>query len=97
MVLMLTRTDQQTQDQTIYVLVMGRGMVVGVGSECENILRAPAIRCFRSAHERAKAKGWRTPSVNCRHDVMLDLPGELTNLLLETSDACGAKSTLRGE
>jgi pimeloyl-ACP methyl ester carboxylesterase len=38
---------------------------------------------FRAAHERAKAKGWRTHSVNCGHEVMLDLPGELTDLLLE--------------
>ena len=37
---------------------------------------------FRVAHERAKAKGWRTLTVTCGHDVMLDLPGELTDLLL---------------
>jgi hypothetical protein len=37
---------------------------------------------FRAAHERAKAKGWRTLTVTCGHDVMLDLPGELTDLLL---------------
>jgi pimeloyl-ACP methyl ester carboxylesterase len=38
---------------------------------------------FRSAHERAKAKGWKTRTVPCGHEVMLDLPGELTDLLLE--------------
>ena len=38
---------------------------------------------FRSAHERAKAKGWRTRTINCGHEVMLDLPGELADLLLE--------------
>jgi pimeloyl-ACP methyl ester carboxylesterase len=38
---------------------------------------------FRAAHERAKAKGWRTRTVTCGHEVMLDLPGELTDLLLE--------------
>jgi pimeloyl-ACP methyl ester carboxylesterase len=38
---------------------------------------------FRSAHERAKAKGWKTRTVTCGHKVMLDLPGELTDLLLE--------------
>jgi hypothetical protein len=36
---------------------------------------------FRAAHERAKAKGWRT--ITCGHEAMLDLPGELTDLLLE--------------
>ena len=38
---------------------------------------------FRAAHERAKAKGWKTRTVTCGHEVMLDLPGELTDLLLE--------------
>ena len=38
---------------------------------------------FHAAHERAKAKGWRTCTLTCGHDVMLDLPRELTNLLLE--------------
>lgn len=38
---------------------------------------------FRAAHERAKAKGWQTSTVACGHEVMLDLPGELTDLLLE--------------
>ena len=38
---------------------------------------------FRAAHDRAKAKGWETRTVNCGHEVMLDLPGELTDLLLE--------------
>jgi len=38
---------------------------------------------FRAAHERAKAKGWKTRTVSCGHEVMLDVPGELTNLLLE--------------
>jgi pimeloyl-ACP methyl ester carboxylesterase len=38
---------------------------------------------FRAAHERAKAKGWETRTVNCGHEVMLDRPGELTDLLLE--------------
>jgi hypothetical protein len=38
---------------------------------------------FRAAHERAKAKGWETRTVTNGHEVMLDLPGELTDLLLE--------------
>jgi len=38
---------------------------------------------FRAAHDRAKAKGWETRTVNCGHEVMLDLPGELADLLLE--------------
>ena len=38
---------------------------------------------FRAAHERAKAKGWKTRTVTCGHEVMLELPGELTDLLLE--------------
>jgi pimeloyl-ACP methyl ester carboxylesterase len=38
---------------------------------------------FRASHERAKAKGWKTRTITCGHEVMLDLPGELTDLLLE--------------
>ena len=38
---------------------------------------------FRAARERAKAKGWRTRTIACGHEVMLDLPDELTELLLE--------------
>ena len=38
---------------------------------------------FRDAHERAKAKGWRTRTVACGHEVMLDLPDTFTDLLLE--------------
>jgi hypothetical protein len=28
-------------------------------------------------------KGWRTRTIGCGHEVMLDLPNELTDLLLE--------------
>jgi pimeloyl-ACP methyl ester carboxylesterase len=42
---------------------------------------------FRAAHERAKAKGWKTRTVTCGHEVMLDLPGGLTDLLLEFATA----------
>jgi hypothetical protein len=42
---------------------------------------------FRGAYERAKAKGWRTRAVPCGHEVMLDVPNELTKLLLESASA----------
>jgi len=42
---------------------------------------------FRAANERAKAKGWKTRTVNCGHEVMLDVPDELTNLLLELMES----------
>jgi len=38
---------------------------------------------FAAAHERARAKGWQTHTVPCGHEVMLDLPSEVTDLLLE--------------
>ena len=38
---------------------------------------------FPAAYERAKAKGWQTRTVPCGHEVMLDLPDELADLLLE--------------
>jgi len=37
---------------------------------------------FPACHERAKAKGWRTHTMACGHDVMLDQPDELTAFLL---------------
>jgi pimeloyl-ACP methyl ester carboxylesterase len=37
---------------------------------------------FPVSHERAKQKGWKTETVACGHDVMLDLPEELTGILL---------------
>jgi len=37
---------------------------------------------FPASHERAKAKGWKTHTMACGHDVMLDLPNELTAFLL---------------
>jgi pimeloyl-ACP methyl ester carboxylesterase len=36
-------------------------------------------------YEKAKAKGWKTITVPCGHDVMLDLPDELTRILLDAS------------
>ena len=49
---------------------------------------------FRAAHERAKAKGWQTRTVACGHEVMLDLPGELTDLLLEFATFAAPSSAM---
>jgi hypothetical protein len=38
---------------------------------------------FRAAHERAKARGWKARTIHCGHEVMLDLPGKVTELLPE--------------
>ncbi len=40
---------------------------------------------FQPFYERAKAKGWKTQVMECGHDVMLDLPDELTRALVESS------------
>jgi pimeloyl-ACP methyl ester carboxylesterase len=40
---------------------------------------------FPFSYERAKARGWRTLSMSCGHDVMLDRPEELTRVLREVS------------
>jgi pimeloyl-ACP methyl ester carboxylesterase len=40
---------------------------------------------FRQFYERAKAKGWKTLSVPCGHDVMLDQPEELASVLLSVA------------
>jgi pimeloyl-ACP methyl ester carboxylesterase len=41
---------------------------------------------YPRAHERAKAKGWRTISVPCGHEVMLDRPEDLTRILIAASE-----------
>jgi pimeloyl-ACP methyl ester carboxylesterase len=40
---------------------------------------------FPPFHERAKARGWKTRTVPCGHDVMLDLPERLTAILVEAT------------
>jgi pimeloyl-ACP methyl ester carboxylesterase len=40
---------------------------------------------FPPFYEEATARGWRTITVPCGHDVMLDLPDELTRILVEAS------------
>ena len=47
---------------------------------------------FPPFYEKAKVKGWKTRTVPCGHDVMLDLPEELTTLLVE---ARSSSSTVR--
>jgi pimeloyl-ACP methyl ester carboxylesterase len=42
---------------------------------------------FPAFYERAKAKGWKTLTIACGHDVMLDRPEELTKALLDASAA----------
>jgi pimeloyl-ACP methyl ester carboxylesterase len=37
---------------------------------------------FAPFHALAKAKGWKTLTVDCGHDVMLDRPDELVEILL---------------
>jgi len=38
---------------------------------------------FPASYEKAKARGWKTLSVPCGHDVMLDMPAELTQILID--------------
>jgi hypothetical protein len=40
---------------------------------------------FPPFYEKAKARGWNTITVPCGHDVMLDLPDDLTKILVDAS------------
>jgi pimeloyl-ACP methyl ester carboxylesterase len=40
---------------------------------------------FPQFFEKAKSRGWNTYTVPCGHDVMLDMPEELTRILLESA------------
>jgi len=41
---------------------------------------------FPPFYEKAKARGWKTLTVPCGHDVMLDLPEELTRILVDVAN-----------
>jgi hypothetical protein len=43
------------------------------------------LSTFQPHFERAKAKGWKTFTIPCGHDVMLDLPQELTQALIDAA------------
>jgi pimeloyl-ACP methyl ester carboxylesterase len=45
---------------------------------------------FPPFYEQAKARGWKTVALACGHDVMLDLPKELTDELLSVSSRIAA-------
>ncbi len=53
---------------------------------------------FGQFHEKAKANGWRTVTMDCGHDVMLDLPEDLTRELAavfrRSACACSLIDTL---
>lgn len=40
---------------------------------------------FPQFHERAKVRGWKTHTLDGGHDLMLDTPGEVTRILLESA------------
>ena len=44
---------------------------------------------FSTFYEKAQAKGFRTLTVSCGHDVMVDEPEELTRILLDAATASG--------
>src|SRR5262249_16335671 len=50
---------------------------------------------FPPFYEKAKAKGWKTVTVECGHDVMLDRPEELTAMLLESAGLAKAEAFSR--
>jgi len=39
---------------------------------------------FRPSYDKARARGWRTCEIDCGHDVMLDRPDAVTQLLLQS-------------
>lgn len=41
---------------------------------------------FPPFYEKAKARGWKTVTIACGHDVMLDRPEELTSILLDAAE-----------
>jgi pimeloyl-ACP methyl ester carboxylesterase len=50
------------------------------------------VSTFQPHRERAKAKGWKTLDMPCGHDVMLDLPQELTQALIDVAPRAAAST-----
>jgi len=48
---------------------------------------------FPQLYEKAKAKGWKTATIECGHDVMLDRPEEFVEQLLAVSPRSAAYAT----
>ena len=47
---------------------------------------------FPQFYEKAKARGWKTITIPCGHDVMLDRPEELVELLLAVTPRSAASA-----
>jgi pimeloyl-ACP methyl ester carboxylesterase len=63
------------------------GKIAGIKNITFILASAWAPAPFGYFYEQAKAKGWRTVTMDCGHDVMLDLPEQLTRELLAASQA----------
>jgi hypothetical protein len=48
---------------------------------------------FPQFYEKANAKGWKTITIECGHDVMLDRPEELAEQLLAVSPRSAASAS----
>lgn len=48
---------------------------------------------FRPFYEKAIVRGWNTASIDCGHDVMLDKPDELVEVLLNSAASTSAPAT----
>ena len=63
--------------------------LTGAGSGVRNVTFVLATGYdgspFPPFYEKAKARGWKTLSVPCGHDVMLDMPAELTQILIDAA------------
>jgi pimeloyl-ACP methyl ester carboxylesterase len=63
------------------------GKIAGIENITFILAGAWAPAPFGHFYDQAKAKGWRTVTMDCGHDVMLDLPEQLTRELLAASQA----------
>jgi hypothetical protein len=52
---------------------------------------------FHSSYEKAKARGWKIRVLPCGHEVMLDMPEELTEELLAASKNRNAETGIPGD
>jgi Alpha/beta hydrolase family len=62
------------------------GKADGIGNVTYILATGFADSPFPQFYEPAKAKGWKTLTMACGHDVMLDLPEQLTQVLDQVTD-----------
>ena len=81
----VSQAKQQTVSADIDLKTADRELKRATNLVESNVLSRSEYDAARDRYDQAKAKGWRTVTLESGHDIMLDLPEELTRELLAIS------------